>query len=82
MTIQATKRVAGRGWYPAKRVQDLRPGDVLVRPYKAEAVVREIRLGDYNAFLRLEGVDRPFHIGIHKRLGTLVAVERRRRIKR
>lgn len=35
---------------------------------------KDVRLGDYNAFLRLEGVDRPVHIGVWKRLGTVVAI--------
>lgn len=74
MTLHLTKRVAGRGYLPAKRVKDLAPGDVIVRPYLPLMRVADIRLGDYNAFLRLEGVDRPIHVGIWKRLKTVVAV--------
>ena len=33
MTIHLTKRVPGRGHYPGKRVKDLVPGDIIVRPY-------------------------------------------------
>lgn len=74
MTLHLTKRVPGKGYLPAKRVMDLKPGDIIVRPYVPAMVVKEVRLGDYNAFLRLEGVDRPVHVGIWKRLGTVVAV--------
>ena len=74
MTTLLTKRVAGKGYLPAKRVRDLRRGDVIVRPYLPFMRVADIRLGDYNAFLRLESVDGPAHIGIWKRLNTLVAI--------
>lgn len=74
MTLQLTRRVPGRGYLPAKLVKDLIPGDVIIRPYLPPMRVADIRLGDYNAFLRLEGVDRPIHVGIWKRLKTVVAV--------
>ena len=74
MTLQLTKRVSGRGYFPAKRVKDLKPGDVLIRPYLPAMEVKDVRLGDYNAFLRLEAVDGPAHIGVWKRLETVVAI--------
>lgn len=76
MSLHLTKRVPGIGHLPAKRVKDLIPGDVIVRPYLPPMEVKDIRIGDYNAFLRLEGVDRPIHVGIWKRLGTVVAIKK------
>lgn len=74
MTLHLTRRVAGKGYLPAKRVKDLVVGDVIVRPYVPAMRVADIRLGDYNAFIRLEGVDSPARVGIWKRLGTVVAI--------
>lgn len=76
MTLHPTRRVPGKGYLPAKRVKDLRQGDVIIRPYLPPMRVADIRLGDYNAFLRLEGIDRPIHVGIWKRLNTVVAISR------
>lgn len=68
------RRITGKGWLPAKLAKDLKPGDVIVRPFAPDTVVKDVRRGEYNVFIRVEGVSTPTHLAMYRRLNTKVAI--------
>lgn len=68
------KRLPGRGKVPAKRVKDLKAGDVIIRPMGGSAAIERIVRGIKGDWLTLYGLDWDYAITVWKRKGTLVGV--------
>lgn len=68
------KSLPGRGRVPAKRVKDLKAGDVILRPIGGSAIVERIVRGFKGDWLTLRGLDWDYTITVWKRKGTLVGM--------